>query len=125
MPSPARPNVLLLGAHGAISLLLTPLLLSRSYNLTSVIRDAAQKSDILALQNDHPGKVDVVVKSLEDVRSEKDAKGVIGNAEWVVWCAGELEFRVWVLEWVRLGKRVWKGIGRTGGMDWCLHFWGI
>ena len=86
----AKPHILLLGGHGAISLLLTPLLLARSYNLTSVIRDAAQKPDILGLQKGHRGKVDVLVKSLEEVGSEVEAKEVIGKAEWVVWCAGEL-----------------------------------
>jgi len=88
------PHILLLGGHGAIALLLTPLLLSRSHHITSVIRTASQKPEILALQENHPGKINVLVRSLEDVKSEKQAREVVEEvrAGWVVWCAGE--FRV-------------------------------
>jgi hypothetical protein len=43
-----------------------------------------------------PGKLNVLVESLEEVKSEADAKGVIekagksDNVDWVVWSAGEL-----------------------------------
>ncbi len=85
-----NPRILLIGGHGKISLLLTPLLLSR-YNLTSLIRSEAQRSAILAQQKDNPGNLDVLVRSLEDVKSEGDAKEVLreAGAGWVVWCAGE------------------------------------
>jgi hypothetical protein len=86
------PHVLLLGGHGKVSLLLTPLLLSRSWHLTSVIRDAAQKSDILEAGKHGPGKVDVLVESLEEVKSENDAKRVLEQTrpDYVVWSAGRL-----------------------------------
>ena len=87
------PRILLIGGHGKVSLLLTPLLLSR-YNLTSLIRSETQKSAILALQKDNPGKVDVLVGNLEDVKSEGDAREILKKvgAGWVVWCAGECGF---------------------------------
>lgn len=85
------PHILLLGGHGKIALLLTPMLLSRSYHITSVIRSLEQKEAILGLQKNHPGKIDVLVRSLEDVKSEEQAKEVLEEvgAGWVVWCAGE------------------------------------
>lgn len=42
------PRVLLLGGHGRVSLLLTPMLLSRSWSVTSVIRDPSQTEEILS-----------------------------------------------------------------------------
>jgi dTDP-4-dehydrorhamnose reductase len=84
------PRILLLGGHGKVSLLLTPKLLSRSWNLTSVIRDPAQTADILEAGKAGPGKVDVLVESIEDVKSEDDAKRILEKVrpDWVVWSAG-------------------------------------
>lgn len=83
-------RILLLGGHGKVSLLMTPKLLSRSWNLTSVIRNPDQKSDILEAGKDGPGKVDVLVESIEDVKSDADAKKVLDQVkpDWVVWSAG-------------------------------------
>lgn len=84
------PRVLLLGGHGKVSLLLTPKILSRSWNLTSVIRNPDQKPAIEAAGKNGPGKLDVLVASLEDVKSESDAKKILDQVkpDWVVWSAG-------------------------------------
>ncbi|KAL1605610.1 hypothetical protein SLS59_003412 [Nothophoma quercina] len=83
-------HVLLIGGHGKVSQLLTPLLLSRSWNVTSVIRTAEQESTIKALGKNQPGKLDVLVSSVSDVKSESDAKQIIDRVkpDWVVWSAG-------------------------------------
>jgi hypothetical protein len=83
-------HVLLIGGHGKVSQLLTPLLLSRSWNVTSVIRTADQKPTIEALGKNQPGKLDVLVSSVADVKSESDAKQIIDRVkpDWVVWSAG-------------------------------------
>lgn len=69
---------------------MTSLMLARSWNVTSVIRDPAQKEDILKLGQGEPGKVDVLVESLEEVKSESDANKVLEkvNPDWVIWSAG-------------------------------------
>lgn len=84
------PRILLLGGHGKVSLLMTPKLLARSWNVVSVIRNADQKADILETGKNGPGKVEVLVESLEDVKSDGDAKRILekAGAEWVIWSAG-------------------------------------
>jgi len=71
-------------------MLLTPKLLRLGYNVTSVIRSKSQESDILPLGKDLPGKVDILVTSLADVKSDSAAADVLesSGAEWVVWSAG-------------------------------------
>jgi len=83
-------RILLLGGHGKVSLLLTPKLLSRSWDLTSVIRNPNQKAAIIEAGKHGPGKLDVLVESLEDVKSEADAKRILDlvKPDWVVWSAG-------------------------------------
>ncbi|KAH8602491.1 hypothetical protein B0O99DRAFT_606705 [Bisporella sp. PMI_857] len=84
-------HVLLLGGHGKVSLLLTPRLLRRGWNVTSLIRNPEQKSAIeSAAGTGHAGKLNVIVESLEDVKSESDAKNILDKVkpEWVVWSAG-------------------------------------
>lgn len=83
-------HILLIGGHGKVSQLLTPLLLSRSWNVTSVIRTAEQKPTIEALGKNQPGKLDVLVSSVADVKTESDAKSIIDRVkpDWVVWSAG-------------------------------------
>jgi hypothetical protein len=85
-----QPRVLLLGGHGKVSLYLTPKILSRSWNLTSVIRNPEQKSAILEAGKDGPGKVDVLVSSIEDVKTQGDAQKILDEVkpDWVVWSAG-------------------------------------
>lgn len=87
----AATRVLLLGGHGKISMHLTPLLLAASYDVTSVVRNAAHESEILALKTpSHAGKLSVLVDSLDDVATAADAQRVIDKVQpsWVVWSAG-------------------------------------
>lgn len=84
------PRVLLLGGHGKISQLLTPLILSRSWQLTSVIRDPAQKPTITALGVSQPGKLDILVSSIEDIKTQSQAQEIITSTKpnYIVWSAG-------------------------------------
>jgi hypothetical protein len=86
----SAPRVLLLGGHGKVSLHLTPLLLAKSWNVTSVIRDPKQQDEILALGKGQKGQVDVLIESLEDVKSDADAQKVLDKVkpDYVVWSAG-------------------------------------
>ncbi len=90
----ASKRILLLGGHGKISLLLTPRLVAHSWHVTSVIRDASQTDDILATVEGDGRSVDVLVSSLEDVKSKADAQQVIDRSkpDYVVWSAGMLLF---------------------------------
>jgi hypothetical protein len=83
-------NILLIGGHGKVSQLLTPLLLSRSWNVTSMIRSADQKSTIEKLGQGQPGKLSVLVSSVSDVKSEADANKILEQVKptWVIWSAG-------------------------------------
>ncbi|KAL4783993.1 hypothetical protein BJX76DRAFT_348129 [Aspergillus varians] len=85
-------QVLLLGGHGKIALHLTPLLLARSWNVTSVIRNPAHEAEILALANSEKakGKLNVLVSSLDDVKTEADAAKILKETDpdYVVWSAG-------------------------------------
>ena len=85
-------RILLLGGHGKVSLLLTPKLVARGWNMTSIIRNPDQKKDILDAGKMGPGKVDVLVESIEDVRSDADARRILDQVkpDWVVWSAGML-----------------------------------
>ncbi|KAG8528851.1 uncharacterized protein KY384_006540 [Bacidia gigantensis] len=85
----SQPRVLLLGGHGKVSQLLTPLILSRNWHLTSVIRDRAQEPTITALApSSHVQNLDVLVFSVED--SHAEAKSIIASTkpDYVVWSAG-------------------------------------
>lgn len=86
------PRVLLIGGHGKVSLLLTPLLLSRSWHVTSLIRDPSQTAEILSRAKGLPGTLDVLVRSLEDVKSDADAQKVLDEVkpDYVVWSAGKI-----------------------------------
>ncbi|KAF2180028.1 hypothetical protein K469DRAFT_753552 [Zopfia rhizophila CBS 207.26] len=83
-------NILLIGGHGKVSQLLTPLLLARSWNVTSMIRSPDQKDTIEKLGQGQPGKLNVLVSSVEGVKSEGDAQEILEQAkpDWVVWSAG-------------------------------------
>ncbi|KAF2218782.1 hypothetical protein BDZ85DRAFT_307141 [Elsinoe ampelina] len=86
----APQKVLLLGGHGKIALKLTPLLLKRSWDVTSVIRNPDHESEILALTKGQPGKLSVLVESLDDVKTSADADKVLNKVDptIVVWSAG-------------------------------------
>ncbi|KAL2074843.1 hypothetical protein VTL71DRAFT_8622 [Oculimacula yallundae] len=85
-----NPRILLLGGHGKVSLLLTPKLVARSWDVVSVIRSPEQKNTILEAGKKGPGKIEVLIESLEDVKSEADASKILEKArpDWVVWSAG-------------------------------------
>ncbi|KAM5436306.1 hypothetical protein MferCBS31731_005999 [Microsporum ferrugineum] len=86
------PRVLLLGGHGKISLLLTPLLLARGWDVVSAVRDPKHEPDILKFNRDDSksGKVTVSLSDLEKVKSSEDAAKVISaaNPDYIVWAAG-------------------------------------
>lgn len=84
-------RLLLLGGHGKVSLHMTPLLLANSWRVTSVIRDESQKDEVLSAAKEHPELIDVLVSSLEDVKTQADAKKIIdqSRASCVVWSAGK------------------------------------
>ncbi|GAB1317706.1 NAD dependent epimerase/dehydratase [Madurella fahalii] len=90
-------HVLLLGGHGKVAQLLTPLLLRRAWDVTSIIRSAGQVPAVQRLgelaagnESTKAGKLNVLVRSLEEVKSEGDAKKVLDEvgADYVVWSAG-------------------------------------
>ncbi|KAK4124500.1 hypothetical protein N657DRAFT_644739 [Parathielavia appendiculata] len=117
---PAPHHVLLLGGHGKVAQLLTPLLLRRGWDVTSVIRSEEQVSAVrglarLAAARDDEdfekgsnkeggeeksseseklkgvGKLEVLVRSLEEVRVERDARRVLDEVprvDYIVWSAG-------------------------------------
>ncbi|KAK7510781.1 NAD(P)-binding protein [Phyllosticta citriasiana] len=86
----STPHILLIGGHGKVAQLMTPLLLARSWAVTSLIREQAQVPTIEKLGHGQPGKLNVLVRSVEDVRTEQDAKSILDEVRpsWVVWSAG-------------------------------------
>ncbi|PIG84037.1 NAD dependent epimerase/dehydratase family protein [Aspergillus arachidicola] len=62
-------QVLLLGGHGKVALHLTPLLLNRGWNVTSVIRNPEHENEILARGKGTKGKLNVLLSSLDDIKS--------------------------------------------------------
>ncbi|KAK7753021.1 hypothetical protein SLS62_004970 [Diatrype stigma] len=86
----AVPHVLLFGGYGKVAQLLTPLLLQRSWNVTSIIRNPEQIAPLEKLGSGGSGKLTVLVRSIEDIKSEAQAKAVIDEVkpDYVVWSAG-------------------------------------
>ncbi|EOD44921.1 putative nad dependent epimerase dehydratase family protein [Neofusicoccum parvum UCRNP2] len=83
-------HILLIGGHGKVAQHMTPLLLARSHAVTSMIRDPAQAGAITKLGEGQPGKLNVLVRSVEDVKSESDARKILDEVKpsWVIWSAG-------------------------------------
>ncbi|KAJ5215845.1 uncharacterized protein N7498_002252 [Penicillium cinerascens] len=83
-------QVLLLGGHGKVALHMTPLLLNRAWNVTSVVRNPAHESEILELGKGRKGKVNVLISSLDEVKSPADARKILDSVtpDYVVWSAG-------------------------------------
>jgi GDP-D-mannose dehydratase len=86
----ASHHVLLLKGHGKVAQYLTPLLLRRSWTVTSIIRNQDQAQALKKLGEDQPGKLEVLVRSLEDVKSDSQAKSLIDEVkpDYIVWSAG-------------------------------------
>ena len=93
-----------------VSQLLTPLLLAKSWNVTSMIRTAEQKTTIEKLGQGHPGKLSVLVSSVADVKTEVDAKKILDQVkpDWVVWSAGMLWCMLFYNSTILKSKRVFK-----------------
>lgn len=89
----APHHVLIIGGSGKIAKLLTPMLLQRSWNVTSLIRNPDQVNNLQKLGEDvgtSGGKLNVLVRSVEDVKSVDDARSILDEvaADYVVWSAG-------------------------------------
>jgi len=89
----ASHHVLLLGGHGKVAQYLTPLLLQRSWAVTSIIRDPSQVPAVKQLAEKAQGKrgeLNVLVRSIEEVKSESQAKTIIDEVkpDYIVWSAG-------------------------------------
>ncbi|KAI0595552.1 NAD dependent epimerase/dehydratase [Biscogniauxia sp. FL1348] len=86
----AAHHVLLLGGSGKVAQLLTPMLLQRSWNVTSIIRNPDQVANLQKLGENLSGKLNVLVRSIEDIKSEGQAKNLIDEVkpDYVVWSAG-------------------------------------
>lgn len=83
-------HVLVLGGHGKVSQLLTPILLNKSWTVTSIIRTEEQVPTIQKLGNNLQGKLNVLVRSIEEVKNESQAKTILDEVkpDYVVWSAG-------------------------------------
>ncbi|KAI1492915.1 NAD dependent epimerase/dehydratase [Biscogniauxia mediterranea] len=86
----AAHHVLLLGGSGKVAQLLTPMLLQRSWDVTSIIRNPDQVASLQKLGENLSGKLNVLVRSIEDIKSEGQAKSLIDEVkpDYVVWSAG-------------------------------------
>ena len=83
-------KVLLIGGHGKVALHLTPILLSKSWSVTSLIRNPAHEADIKAIAQNQPGNLDFAFDSLDEVKSVSHAEKVLERVDpdIVVWSAG-------------------------------------
>ncbi|KAK9435612.1 NAD dependent epimerase/dehydratase [Metarhizium brunneum] len=83
-------HVLLIGGHGKIAQLLTPLLLKRSWTVTSMIRTQEQAPAIEKLGSGLPGKLHVLVSSVGEVSTQERAAAILNNVkpDYVAWSAG-------------------------------------
>lgn len=89
------PRVLVLGGHGKVALFLQPLLLAKQWHVTSVVRNPDHEAEILALGKDKPGKIEVLLDSLDDVQEPSQAQRVLDKVrpDIVVWSAGKGQTR--------------------------------
>lgn len=83
-------HVLLIGGHGKIAQLLTPLLLKRSWTVTSMIRTQEQAPAIEKLGSGLPGKLHVLVSSVGEVSTQERAAAILNGVkpDYVAWSAG-------------------------------------
>jgi nucleoside-diphosphate-sugar epimerase len=83
-------HVLLIGGHGKVAQLLTPLLLKRSWTVTSLIRSQEQVPTIENLGAGQPGKLNVLVHSIEDVSTKEHATSILNEVkpDYIAFSAG-------------------------------------
>ncbi|KAG6150706.1 hypothetical protein E4U50_006415 [Claviceps purpurea] len=83
-------HVLLIGGHGKVAQLLTPLLLKRSWSVTSIIRTPEQAPAVSKLGENLPGKLRVLVCSVGDVSTQEQAAAILKDLkpDFVAWAAG-------------------------------------
>ncbi|KAH8899169.1 NAD(P)-binding protein [Thozetella sp. PMI_491] len=83
-------HILLLGGHGQVAQHLTAFLLQASLSVTSIVRNPDQVSALEKLGENRSGTLEVLVRSLEDVKSEAQAKAILDEVkpDCVVWSAG-------------------------------------
>ncbi|KAG6007000.1 hypothetical protein E4U21_006520 [Claviceps maximensis] len=83
-------HVLLIGGHGKIAQLLTPLLLKRSWTVTSMIRTQEQVPTVKELGRDLPGKLVVLVSSVAEASTVSRAASILEEVQpdFVAWSAG-------------------------------------
>ncbi|UQC74927.1 NAD dependent epimerase/dehydratase [Colletotrichum lupini] len=85
-------HVLILGGHGKVSQHLTPILLKKSWTVTSIIRTQDQVPAIekLAPSSSGSGKLNVLVRSIEDVTSQQKAQAILDEVkpDTIFWSAG-------------------------------------
>ncbi|OAQ68727.1 NAD dependent epimerase/dehydratase [Pochonia chlamydosporia 170] len=86
----ASHHVLLIGGHGKIAQMLTPLLLKRSWTVTSMIRTKEQAPTIEKLGSGLPGKLNVLVSSVDEVSTQERAATILNTVkpDYVAWSAG-------------------------------------
>ncbi|KHN98963.1 NAD dependent epimerase/dehydratase family protein [Metarhizium album ARSEF 1941] len=85
----ASHHVLLIGGHGKVAQLLTPLLLKRSWTVTSMIRTDEQAPAIEKLGSGLPGKLNVLVRSVAEVSTQERAATILNDVkpDYVAWSA--------------------------------------
>ncbi|KAK5989459.1 hypothetical protein PT974_10978 [Cladobotryum mycophilum] len=90
MATSSHHHVLLLGGHGRVAQILTPLLLKRSWTVTSVIRVDEQIPTIEKLGAGLPGKLHVLARSIEEISSQEEAASLLDEVkpDYVAWSAG-------------------------------------
>lgn len=83
-------HVLILGGHGKVAQHLTRVILSRSWTVTSVIRSQEQVAAIEKSAAATPGRVNILVQSLEQIKDVSQAKKILDQVkpDAVVWSAG-------------------------------------
>ncbi|KAL4882866.1 NAD(P)-binding protein [Aspergillus karnatakaensis] len=75
--STATPHVLLFGGNGRVAKAMTTIMLSRSWKVTSVIRNIKQKKDKLQLGDPSSHLLDVLECDLANLRSSQDAAEIM------------------------------------------------
>lgn len=112
-------HVLLVGGHGKVAQYLTPLLLKRSWTVTSVIRTHDQVPTIQKHGIDQPGKLNVLVYDVEKISSKRQAGDLLHELkpDYIVWSAGKCPVQVQMIEGNLQNSRIFNIC--TKGCDRC------